>query len=79
MSITLDTPYVITETKTYTSFIIVQISIVFGESAKVSIQLSQDGLQTLNKIIEVPLEAYTNWSFNETQITDYIKAQLLLP
>ena len=79
MSITLDTPYVITETKTYTSFIIVQISIVFSESAKVSIQLSQDGLETLNKIIEVPIELYTNWSFNETQITDYIKAQLLLP
>ena len=79
MSITLDTPYVITETKPYTSFIIVQISIVFSESAKVSIQLSQDGLETLNKIIEVPIELYTNWSFNETQITDYIKAQLLLP
>lgn len=77
MSIILEIPYITTETKTYTSFIVLSISITFGESAKVSIQLNQDGLGTLNKIIEVPVEVYTNWFFNETQIIDYIKLQLL--
>lgn len=76
MSITLEIPFITTETKTYTSFIVLAITIAFGESAKISIQLNQDGLGTLNKIIEVPVETYEGWSFNQTQITEFIKLQL---
>lgn len=78
MSISLDNPFIVTETKIYLSFSVLSIKIEFGQSAKILIQLFEQNSSYLgiNKTIDIPLEVYTNWSFNETQITDYIKLQL---
>lgn len=74
--ISLDNPYVVSTN--YTKFIISNIEIKFNQPAKVLIQLLQDepASQVLFKTIEIPVEVYEGWSYNQEQIIIYIKNSL---
>lgn len=74
--ISLENPFIVTTN--YTKFIISNIEIKFNQPAKVLVQLLQDEPASIGlyKTIEIPVEAYENWSYNQEQIITYIKNYL---
>ena len=75
--INFDSPITITTVKVYNQFYIKKINIVFGKDAEVNVIL----FDTVNSIpiyesILIPVETYTQWQYNESQIIDYCKTYL---
>jgi hypothetical protein len=75
---TFDENIVITTVVTYNRFEIRNIKIEFQELAKVDCLLFQIEPATapLNEIIEIPVETYTQWQYDQTQIINYCKTYL---
>jgi len=75
MEYPFDTNVVIITKRTYTKFIIRNIDIKFNEPAKVEVLLKGAGIVEY-ETIEIPVETYTNWQFNQEQIVYYCKNYL---
>lgn len=75
MEIPFDMDVVITTSITYSKFTIRNIEIKFGEPAKVDVMLIQKiPVSTpLYDTIFIPVDIYTNWTYNENTIKDYVK------
>jgi hypothetical protein len=74
--IPLDNPYIVITN--YTKFTITNIEIKFGLPAIVTIQLIQDepASLVLYKTIEIPVDVYEGWQYDQTQIINYVKNSL---
>jgi hypothetical protein len=75
---TFDQNIVITTITTYNRFEIRNIKIEFQEPAKVDCLLFQIEPATapLYETIEIPVEVYTQWQYDQEQIIDYCKNYL---
>jgi hypothetical protein len=76
-AIDFDSPITITTVKVYNQFFIKKINIVFGKDAEVNVVL----FDTVNsipiyEIILIPVETYSQWQYDETQIINYCKIYL---
>ena len=75
--IDFDSPITITTVKVYNQFFIKKINIVFGKDAEVNVVL----FDTVNaipiyEIILIPVETYSQWQYDQTQIINYCKTYL---
>jgi len=75
MEISFDMDVVITTSITYSKFVIRNIEIKFGETAKVDVMLIQKiPVSTpLYDTIYIPVDIYTNWKYDENTIIDFVK------
>ena len=76
--IPFDMDVVITTRTVYAKFTIRNIEIKIGEDAKIDVILFQsEPVQTpLHKTIYIPIEVYSNWTYDEASIIEYIKNYL---
>lgn len=76
--ILFDADVVITTSITYSKFIVRNIEIKFDEPAKVDIMLIQKIPVSipLYETVEIPVEIYTGWQYDQMQIVDYCKTYL---
>ena len=75
--INFDSPITITTVKVYNQFYIKKINIVFGKDAEVNVILFDTVNSTpIYETILIPVETYTQWQYNESQIIDYCKTYL---
>jgi len=78
MEIPFDMDVVINTSITYSKFVIRDIKIQFGEPAKVDVILfqSEPAQAPSYKTIYIPIGIYTNWTYDEPTIIEYIKNYL---
>jgi hypothetical protein len=75
MEFSFDNDITVTTVKTYTKFFIRNIDIRFNEPARVDILLK--GADCFEyETVEIPVEIYTGWQYDQMQIVDYCKTYL---
>jgi hypothetical protein len=74
MSTTFDHEVTITHVKRFTSFTIININIKLNEPARIDVIL--EGLDRHFENIEIPVETYTMWQFDQEALLEYCKTFL---
>ena len=75
--INLDTPIIETVVKTYTKFLIKNVTVNINSSATIIVLLCPLVGDIISRIIEMDGEDYANWGSNDTYLIDFVKTKLI--
>lgn len=75
--INLDIPITETVVKTYTKFLIKNVTVNINSSATIIVLICPLVGDIISRIIEMDGEDYANWGSNDTYLIDFVKTKLI--